>query len=888
MPPTSTDTLFHHVRRLIADQEGSAALRGTVPLRQKVMAAVLGMAAFVAGAGLLARHTPAPAAVESAAPSLPSEKPSDKRQIRRDQHGDPLPAEAIARLGTMRLRHAYGARTLAFTSDGKELVSYSDYDGLRIWDSATGRQLRYHKTLNPSGAGALSPDGKLLVMIMYDGKVEQGYMALTNVATGRVRRFGKRHAMWFRFSLDGRFLAAFGMAGEIEVWDTASRRLLQTLKGHKDRVLHAIFSADGQTLISGSDDKTIRFWDTATGKERRKIETDRGTIKLALSPDGKVLASLGAAKMVEKPNANTTYISWRTDEFVRLLDVATGKETRRLGPDKDAFQELVFAPDGKTIFTVSGKSLGAWDAATGRELRRYSGFEGVPFSFALSPDGKMVAAEDGRGVIRQIDVASGKDLVPVHGHQGRIGAVAVTPDGRAVLTASWDGTLRFWDPRTGRQLRRRTLPEDSHPLFQGFFRDDRTYLVTKADKTSRLYDLATGKELAVLRGHTVDWGFALSPDRQTLVSVDADRKTVRLLDPPTGETLRVLGKIEPNVSNLFFTAAGRDLLVWGGDKTIRVWNLATGKKTRQVSVSTERPATPDSALPWCGVLSPDGQLLAFREWDSTIYLVDVASGRVASRFAAPGLPGSFTFSPDGKTLAWVYNSIIHLGEIATGRERHRLLGHDGGLAVLAFSADGKRLVSGAGNTTAIVWDLTGRLAAGDKWDEPLSEEELGKHWNALAGDDAVAGWRAMQRLTSDPTRSVPYLSQRLRPVPAVAEKRLARLIADLDGDEFAVREKASAELEKLGEPARHTLRQALAARPTLEMRRRLEKLIDKLERERWSPTGHRLRAWRALEVLERAGTSEAKRLLAALAGGAPEARLTREAQAVLERLGNRP
>jgi hypothetical protein len=130
---------------------------------------------------------------------------------------------------------------------------------------------------------------------------------------------------------------------------------------------------------------------------------------------------------------------------------------------------------------------------------------------------------------------------------------------------------------------------------------------------------------------------------------------------------------------------------------------------------------------------------------------------------------------------------------------------------------------------------------------------------------------------------VPFLGERLRPVPHVSPERLARLVADLDADDLAARQKAARELEGLDEMAVPALRKAQAERPPLEMRRRIEALLEKLEAP--MPPSGRLRVIRAARVLEQAGTPEARRVLEALARGAPEAPLTREAKASLERLG---
>jgi hypothetical protein len=145
----------------------------------------------------------------------------------------------------------------------------------------------------------------------------------------------------------------------------------------------------------------------------------------------------------------------------------------------------------------------------------------------------------------------------------------------------------------------------------------------------------------------------------------------------------------------------------------------------------------------------------------------------------------------------------------------------------------------------------------------------------------------VRRLVSSPDEAVRYLGARLSPVPAADEKRLARLIADLDSDRFAVRARAAKELEGLGELAVGACRKALTGKLPLEGRRRLEALVETQEQMWRAPSPERLRTLRALETLERVGTPAARGVLTALAGGAPGARLTREAAASVRRLSGR-
>ena len=318
----------------------------------------------------------------------------------------------------------------------------------------------------------------------------------------------------------------------------------------------------------------------------------------------------------------------------------------------------------------------------------------------------------------------------------------------------------------------------------------------------RVHDLVSGEQLAVLRGHDSSYHSALSPDRQTLASVNAD-KAVRLLDPATGAVRHTLFSVKEGVSGMCFTPDARKLVVWDDDRIVTVWDVATGKKRRQFIGPAEEEAHPpdDSPLPYTAALSPDGKLLAFGlqgfGLPGILPVMDTTTGKEIRRFTtATDGTSRLQFSPDGKSLAWGgwRDGTVYLGEIATGKERRRFVGHTGRIISLAFAADGQTLISGAEDTTALVWDLTGRLTMGKKFGQALSAEELEVQWNTLAADAAV-GYRAVQTLAADPARAVPYLRNRLQPVAVADENRLKQWIAELDSDQFAVREKAASELE---------------------------------------------------------------------------------------------
>jgi hypothetical protein len=310
------------------------------------------------------------------------------------------------------------------------------------------------------------------------------------------------------------------------------------------------------------------------------------------------------------------------------------------------------------------------------------------------------------------------------------------------------------------------------------------------------------------------------------------------------------------------------------ETTIRCWDVGTGKPVR----TFEGHQSGVVAIAY----SPDGQFLASGSHDATLRVWDAATGKELRRFDGfHGTMESVAFSPDSKLLATGGDQFrtIHVWELATGKEVLQLKGHRGPVPSVAFAPGGRSLASGSQDGTALVWDLTGGPQR-----HRLSAAQGEALWSDLANADAAVAYRAIWALAAAPREAVPFLREHLPPVPREESqrKRIARWIEELDAETFATRESASAELARLGEAAQPALREALVGNLSLEARRRVERLLQRLE-ERELPA-EVLRAVRAVMVLEQIATPEARALLRELATAAPETRLTREAKAAVSRL----
>jgi WD40 repeat protein len=824
-----------------------------------------------------------PASADRPAADAPK-PPGPAKAVRTDRYGDPLPPGAVARLGTARLRPGF-VNLLAFLPGGRQLLAVSLNErgaSVTVMDGNNGKLVgRFEVASLRWNSMALSPDARTLAATVYDRAESKDRLTLWDIASGKEIRpppgLGAGGYV-VAFAPDGKTLATAGRDQVVRLWDVATGAERLRFQGTQNVWHRLVFSPDGKRLTAtGSRGSSVPVWEVASGKELYSLEGPRSGFAAApdFSPDGKLLATAAS-----------------DDPAIRLWDTATGNEVRRLRGEPET-RCLRFSPDGKTLaaggwpqegLSLDGGQLRLWDVATGREVRRLVGHALGVNGLAFSADGRQLASA-GAGVIRLWEVATGKELLPLAEPEGYVASVAFSRQARTLATGGADGTIRLWEAATGEPVRGIKGGYRERAWQVRFSPDGHTLASAGDDGPVRLWDPATGREVGRLRGHR---GGALyvnfAPDGRTLISCGRDN-TVRLWDAATGKELCRLAGGTRQVFNALISPDGKLLTAIsedrnGSDGEVVLWESATGKELRRW------PVRDIGAI----AFSPNGRCLAGIEGDAsgevprTVHLWDVARGTACSHATPPThRPFCLAFSPDGRMLAWGdMAGSLTLWEVATAQGRCRLVGHRSLVRDLSFSPDGKLLASASFDTTALVWDP----AALARRTGPLSPADCQMLWSDLAGADAARAYQAVATLAAAPQQALSLLREHLTPAAAVDRRRIARLIGELESDEFAVREKAMNELTQLGDTAEVSLREASAARPALELRRRLDQLLDKLQGPVTAP--ERLRQLRAVEVLEHVGSPEAREVLEKLAGGAPEARLTREARAALDRLARRP
>jgi WD40 repeat protein len=496
------------------------------------------------------------------------------------------------------------------------------------------------------------------------------------------------------FSADGTRVAAISANDNtVRIWDVAANKELATLRGHAKPVACVAFSPDGKRVATGSADHTARLWDTASGQEAGVLPGHTGAVKaVAFSPNGSRLATAGG------------------DGVARVWDV-TQREAREAAVIRGHERSIgciAFSRDGTRLGTGSDdRTARVWDAATGSPVAVLRGQRLAVRSVAFSYDGTRLAAGSDDAIARIWEVSGGREVNLFRGHADAVLSVAFSPDGTRLATSSDDTTARLWDivtPPTGSSVA---------------FSPDGRRLATIVGNAARVWDVATGLQLADLRGHeSAARAVTFSPDGGRLATA-SDDLTARLWDANTGRTLAVLRGHKQPLTSLAFSTDGTTLVTAGRDNTQRLWDTVSGRETLVMGAGkADAPAATRPSWSAAVAFSTDGKQLATasetKPGEARVQLREAATGKRTGGWPShmgkndplaqyEGPIDAMAFSPDAKRIA-----IASLGarvfDIDSGQRAAILSGYRQRVGAIAFSPDGTRLATGSDDRTVRLWN----------------------------------------------------------------------------------------------------------------------------------------------------------------------------------------
>ena len=580
-------------------------------------------------------------------------------------------------------------RLACISPDGQRIVTSNPLSitdaTLTVWDTATGAELA-----NVPGSASMdkcpfSPDGRRIVVRSAEDHAAQGVAKVCEVEAGKELLTLKGHTQMItsaEFSPDGKYIITGSCDQTAKVWDAESGRELLTIRGHCDMIQSVGFSPDGRRIVTGSADRTVKVWEFSIGRDL--LTFDGQSLRMgALSRDGKSIVTAGE------------------DSGAKLWDTSSGRELLTFEGHAKEFRGLAFSPDGRLVAGVSPDDTGTvWEATSGRELLSLKGVDGSRGLVSFAPDGQRILTGGCDVPAKVYNTADGRDILVLRGHKRGVLAAACSPNGQQIATGGYDKTVKIWDARTGAELH----------MFKGhgttvigieYSQDGQRVATWDLDLTAKVWNVASGEELLTAEG--IPTGVAFSPDGHRVGMGCIHDRTARILETATGREVFKLEGHTGLISSIAFSPDGQRIATGGEDQIAKLWDMASGDELFTIRGHSNQI--------FFVAFSPDGQKIVTGSADCTVKVLDTATGKELLTLTGHREAILFVaFSPDGrKIVSGSADHTVKLWDAVNGRELLTLQAHDKPIIFVAVSLDGERIVTCDADRIAKVWEaMSGR------------------------------------------------------------------------------------------------------------------------------------------------------------------------------------
>jgi WD40 repeat protein/tetratricopeptide (TPR) repeat protein len=571
--------------------------------------------------------------------------------------------------------HVDRVNGLAFSRpDGKLLASASSDGSVRLWDVSTGKQVR---TLYGHAGGvqalAFGRDERQLATAGADNRV-----VVWNAQESRVLYSLRTERLFdLDFSVDGSLLAVAD-GDQVQIWDTATRGRRSTLTGHTNSVIRVRFSRDQRQVATASYDGTVRVWRLPRDdrdKQGQAVQTTRfppETVRfnsLALSPTGDTVAATVAI---------TGTPSRSTEGAATIWNVAGGGELLTLEGWETAVEAVAFSPDDRSLIAAGGNDgrVQTWDlTGTRRDVPfkdtrtstralaycskgllaigdgndtvvllpgegtplRLSGHRDVVYDLAFSPDGSRIVSASKDGSAIAWELPSGKQQKVLDKDAAPMMAVAYSADGKTIATTSEGKSIKLWRDGTWELLREIKVRKFDMFLDLAFTADSRKLVSSGMDKKVRIWDLDTGAEVCVLKGHTeVVSAVAISGNHLATAADDG----IRLWDLRSYDQVEAFAVRSHGIRSLAFSPNGRYLAAGARDGVVRVYVMQAEELVKVATTRVRRGWTREECRQFLpGIPCPRSRYSLLDEAHERFEECDFKGGERLLRQAKGGEPG---------------------------------------------------------------------------------------------------------------------------------------------------------------------------------------------------------------------------------------------------------